>query len=90
MSQSLGETARNALGSLKRGLNAFLGKGNGDAAPDAGDVPTGEAGVASEPAAAKPLSLSVLTSKGVSTTASLGIFFSSISFFGRTVEAACP
>ena len=55
MSQSLGETARNALGSLKRGLNAFLGKGNGDAAPDAGDVPTGEAGVASEPAAAANL-----------------------------------
>ena len=55
MSQSLGETARNALGSLKRGLNSFLGKGASDAAPDAGEVPSGEAGVASEPAVAANL-----------------------------------
>ena len=42
MSQSLGETARNALGSLKRGLGAFLGKdGNADA-PDTGFAPDGQ------------------------------------------------
>jgi len=39
MSQSLGETARNALGSLKRGLNAFLGKGSGAKPQGAGEVP---------------------------------------------------
>ena len=39
MSQSLGETARNALGSLKRGLNAFLGKGSGAEPQGAGEVP---------------------------------------------------
>ena len=41
MSQSLGETARNALGSLKRGLNAFLGKGSGAEPQGAGEVPAG-------------------------------------------------
>ena len=55
MSQSLGENARNALGSLKRGLNAFLGKGNSDAAPATAEVPNGQAAVATEPAAAANL-----------------------------------
>ena len=39
MSQSLGFHARNALGSLKRGLNAFLGKGSGPEPQVAGEVP---------------------------------------------------
>ncbi len=39
MSQSLGFHARNALGSLKRGLNAFLGKGSGSEPQVAGEVP---------------------------------------------------
>ena len=34
MSQSLGETARNAIGSLKRGLGAFLGKESSPTAAD--------------------------------------------------------
>ena len=41
MSQSLGETARNALGSLKRGFNALLGKGSGPEPQVASEVPAG-------------------------------------------------
>ena len=42
MSQSLGETARNALGSLKRGLGAFLGRGSSTAASDSAQVPASQ------------------------------------------------
>ena len=42
MSQSLGETARNALGSLKRGLGAFLGRDNSAAASDSAQVPASQ------------------------------------------------
>jgi len=41
MSQSLGFHARNALGSLKRGLNALLGKGSGPEPQVASEVPAG-------------------------------------------------
>ena len=43
MSQSLGETARNALGSLKRGLGAFLGKDSPAQEPLPGEAPLGQA-----------------------------------------------
>ena len=49
MSQSLGETARNALGSLKRGLGAFLGK---DGNADASDTGSGADGHGADQAAA--------------------------------------
>jgi hypothetical protein len=39
MSQSLGETARNALGSLKRGLGAFLGRDSSAASSQAPEAP---------------------------------------------------
>ena len=42
MSQSLGETARNALGSLKRGLGAFLGRDNSTAASDSVVAPVSQ------------------------------------------------
>ena len=42
MSQSLGESARNALGSLKRGFESLLGKGSSDPASDSGEIPAGQ------------------------------------------------
>ncbi len=42
MSQSLGDTARNALGSLKRGLGSFLGRDNSTEGPVTGDAPASQ------------------------------------------------